>query len=44
VLAPFGLDLLSGTPEGDCILDGMIGYARSEAFNPKGVAKAPFVP
>jgi hypothetical protein len=37
VLLAFGLDLLSGTPEGTCLLDGMIRYAQSEAFKPKGV-------
>jgi hypothetical protein len=37
-----GLDLLSGTPEGTCLLDGMIRYARSEAFQPKGVVRLPF--
>ena len=36
VLMTFGLDLLSGHPEGTCILDGLIRYARSDAFNPKG--------
>ncbi len=36
VLMTFGLDLLSGTPEGTCLLDGMVRYARSGAFNPKG--------
>ncbi|MDD4871370.1 MAG: hypothetical protein PHR77_12495, partial [Kiritimatiellae bacterium] len=36
VLITFGLDLLSGYPEGTCILDGLIRYARSDAFNPKG--------
>ena len=35
-LITFGLDLLSGHPEGTCILDGLIRYARSDAFNPKG--------
>ena len=39
VLATFGLDLLSGTPEGTCLLDGMIRYARSDAFHPKGVVE-----
>ena len=28
VFESFGLDLLSGTPEGASILDGMIGCAR----------------
>ena len=32
----FGLDLLSGHPEGTCILDGLIRYAQSDAFNPYG--------
>jgi hypothetical protein len=36
VLMTFGLDLLSGYPEATCILDGMIQYARSDAFDPKG--------
>jgi beta-galactosidase len=35
-LMTFGLDLLSGLPEGTCILDGLIRYARSEGFNPQG--------
>lgn len=39
VLMTFGLDVLSGTPEGTCLLDGMIRYARSDAFNPKGTVK-----
>ena len=38
-LLTFGLDVLSGTPEGTCLLDGLIRYARSDAFNPKGVVK-----
>ncbi|MCX6923105.1 MAG: hypothetical protein NT154_07840, partial [Verrucomicrobia bacterium] len=29
VLMTFGLDLLSGHPEGNCILDGLIRYAQS---------------
>ena len=37
-----GLDLLSGTPEGTCLLDGLIRHARSEAFQPKGVVRLPF--
>ena len=37
VLITFGLDLISDTPEGTCLLDGMIRYVRSDAFNPKGV-------
>ena len=35
-LLTFGLDLLSGTPEGTCLLDGLIRYAQSDAFNPQG--------
>jgi len=41
VLMTFGLDLLSGTPEGTCLLDGMIRYARSDAFDPKSVVTLP---
>ena len=36
VLFTFGLDLLSGHPEGTCLLDGLIRYARSAEFDPKG--------
>ncbi len=36
VLMTFGLDLLSDTPEGACLLDGMIRYVRSDVFHPKG--------
>ncbi len=39
VLMTFGLDLLSATPEGACLLDGMIRYARSESFAPKSVVQ-----
>lgn len=35
-LLTFGLDLLSGTPEGTCLLDSAIRHARSDAFDPKG--------
>ena len=35
-LVTFGLDLLSGYPEGTCLLDGLIRYARSDAFEPRG--------
>jgi hypothetical protein len=35
-LVTFGLDLLSGYPEGTCLLDGLIRYAQSPAFEPKG--------
>ncbi len=40
-LFTFGLDVLSGTPEGTCLLDSLIRYARSDAFNPKGSAELP---
>jgi hypothetical protein len=36
VLMTFGLDLLSGLPEGTCLLDGLISYAQSDAFAPEG--------
>ena len=36
ILTTFGLDLLSGYPEGTSILDGLIRYAQSDAFHPKG--------
>ncbi|OQW95352.1 MAG: hypothetical protein BWK77_07605, partial [Verrucomicrobia bacterium A1] len=39
VLLTFGLDLLSGHPEGTCILDGLIRRARSEAFDPQGTVE-----
>jgi len=39
VLMTFGLDLLSGTPEGTCLLDGLIRHVRSDDFNPKGMAQ-----
>ena len=35
-LMTFGLDLLSGYPEGTCLLDGLIRYVQSDAFNPQG--------
>jgi hypothetical protein len=35
-LMTFGLDLLSGYPEANCVLDGLIDYAQSDAFRPKG--------
>jgi hypothetical protein len=41
VFMTFGLDLVSGTPEGTCLLDGIIRYIRSEGFNPKGAAALP---
>ena len=39
VLLTFGLDIFSETPEGTCLLAGLIRYARSDAFNPKGDVK-----
>ena len=33
--------MLSGTPEGTCLLDSLIRYAHSDAFNPKGSAELP---
>lgn len=36
VFMTFGLDLLSGTPEGTCLLDNIIRYVRSDAFSPQG--------
>jgi len=42
VLMTFGLDLLSGTPEGTCLLDGMVRYVRSDDFNPKSVVQLGF--
>ena len=35
-LMTFGIDLLAGHPEGTCILDGLIRYAQTDAFNPQG--------
>jgi len=35
-LMTFGLDLLSGYPEGTSILDGLIRYAKSDGFDPRG--------
>ena len=40
----FGLDLLSGHPEGTCLLDGLVRYAQSDAFNPKGSITLPAAP
>ena len=37
----FGLDLLSGHPEGTCLLDGLIRYVQSDAFNPQGEVALP---
>ena len=42
VLMTFGLDLLSGTPEGTCLLDGMIRYVRSDTFHPQSTVKLTF--
>lgn len=41
VLMTFGLDLLSGLPEATCLLDGLIRYGRSEAFQPQGQVALP---
>ncbi|HEY3322416.1 MAG TPA: hypothetical protein VGP72_18280 [Planctomycetota bacterium] len=41
VLMTFGLDLLSGLPEANNLLDNLIRYARSGAFTPKGEIKLP---
>lgn len=35
-LMVFGLDVLGDTPEGTALLDGMVAYAKSEAFVPVG--------
>jgi hypothetical protein len=43
VLLTFGLDVLSGTPEASCLLDGMIQYVRSDAFSPKGCLPIPLL-
>jgi hypothetical protein len=40
-LLTFGLDLLSGHAEGTCLLDGLIRYAQSDAFNPRGEVALP---
>ena len=40
ILITGGLDLLSGFPEGACILDGLIHYAQSDAFDPLGEIKS----
>ena len=41
VLMTFGLDLLSGHPEGTCLLDGLIRYVQSDAFHPQGEVVLP---
>jgi hypothetical protein len=41
VLMTFGLDLLSGHPEATCLLDGLIRYVQSDAFNPRGEVALP---
>jgi hypothetical protein len=43
VLLTFGLDLLSGEPEANCLLDNIIHYVRSNAFAPKGSLPASIV-
>lgn len=43
-LMTFGLDLLSGLPEATCLLDGLIHYAQSDAFDPKGETVLPAPP
>jgi hypothetical protein len=43
-LITFGLDLLSGFPEATCLLDGLIGYARSDAFAPQEEITPPAMP
>lgn len=40
-LMTFGLDLLSGLPEATCLLDGLIRYAQSDAFQPEGEISLP---
>jgi beta-galactosidase len=42
-LMAFGLDVLSGTPEGTAVLDGMIDAARREDFAPKGTVSVPIL-
>jgi len=37
LLRACGLDVLTDTPEGTCLLDALLGYARSETFAPKTV-------
>ena len=41
VLMDIGLDVLSDTPEGTAILDGLLAYARSSAFAPVGAVEMP---
>jgi beta-galactosidase len=43
-LMTFGLDLLSGLPEANCLLDGLIRYAQSDAFHPQGEITMPAPP
>ena len=43
VLMTFGLDVLSGHPEGTCLLDGLIRYVQSDAFNPQGEVALPAI-
>lgn len=39
VLLSYGLDVVSGTPEGTSLLDGMIRYAQSDAFTPSSAVQ-----
>ena len=41
VLMDFGLDVLSDTPEGTSVLDGLVAYARSSEFAPLSEVKLP---
>ena len=41
VLMSFGLDVLGDTPEGAALLDGMVAYAKSSAFAPRGTVAVP---
>jgi hypothetical protein len=43
VLMTFGLDLLSGHPEGTCLLDGLMRYVQSDAFDPQGEVALPAI-
>ncbi|MBP5285905.1 MAG: hypothetical protein ILO34_07365, partial [Kiritimatiellae bacterium] len=43
VLMANGLDLLAPVPEAVCLLDGMIGYALGDAFEPEGEIDIPAV-
>ncbi|MGI5868285.1 MAG: glycoside hydrolase family 2 TIM barrel-domain containing protein [Kiritimatiellia bacterium] len=41
VLVCHGLDVLSGTPEGTALLDGLVDYALSDAFSPASEIELP---